>query len=771
MDGQDLGSVWARTLTALAESDLSPSYRAWLPMVRPLALVEGTALLAAPNEFAKDALETRLRNLITQALSHELGREIRVAVTVQPEPPGGAGSGPGGNPRPGGSEPLAAPVPGGPGPGAGGRDSGPPYGEQQHDDLDRGRPYGDQQYGEQPYTDRSDRPYPEQPYGDQGYGDKGYRTQSGGTHGAGVSGSYPQQDEDRGWPQRDSEHGNAYPPAPRPPAYGMGPGGRGVPFDSRGSQGPPGRGRPSGMNGTEGFGGAEGYSGENYGGGPEAYGSEGYGAEPPGRPPHAPSHLNDRTLGPLRSGGRSESQGREPQQGGNDGPLGHDDSFPKGETSFPGAEQPFAGAEQYRGEDQYRPEDSYRGEGVYRDDEGDDARGPVPAQGNGPLGPGGPGPGSPKGGPGGGSGPGTGAPSPGGSGGGQGTGGASEHARLNPKYTFETFVIGSSNRFAHAAAVAVAEQPAKAYNPLFIYGDSGLGKTHLLHAIGHYAQSLFNGARVRYVSSEEFTNDFINSIRDGKADGFRRRYRDVDILLVDDIQFLEGKEQTQEEFFHTFNTLHNASKQIVISSDRPPKELVTLEDRLRNRFEWGLTTDVQPPELETRIAILQKKARQEGLAAPPDVLEFIASQIATNIRELEGALIRVTAFASLNRQSVDMKLAEIVLKDLIPNDSGPEITAAMIMAQTVEYFGTTIEDLCGPSRSRMLVTARQIAMYLCRELTELSLPKIGQQFGGRDHTTVMHAERKIRSLMAERRAIYNQVTELTGRIKHQARKR
>jgi len=319
--------------------------------------------------------------------------------------------------------------------------------------------------------------------------------------------------------------------------------------------------------------------------------------------------------------------------------------------------------------------------------------------------------------------------------------------------------------------VAVAEQPAKAYNPLFIYGDSGLGKTHLLHAIGHYAQSLFSGVRVRYVSSEEFTNDFINAIRDGKADHFRRRYRDIDILLVDDIQFLEGKEQTQEEFFHTFNTLHNASKQIVISSDRPPKDLVTLEDRLRNRFEWGLTTDVQPPELETRIAILQKKARQEGLAVPQDVVEFIASQIATNIRELEGALIRVTAYASLNRQSVDMRVAETVLKDLIPDDSGPEITAAMIMAQTVEYFGTTIEDLCGPSRSRMLVTARQIAMYLCRELTDLSLPKIGAQFGGRDHTTVMHAERKIRALMAERRAIYNQVTELTGRIKNQARKR
>jgi len=344
-----------------------------------------------------------------------------------------------------------------------------------------------------------------------------------------------------------------------------------------------------------------------------------------------------------------------------------------------------------------------------------------------------------------------------------------EAARLNPKYTFETFVTGASNRFAQAAAVAVAESPAKAYNPLFIYGESGLGKTHLLHAIGHYARSLFEGARVRYVSSEEFTNDFINAIRDGKAEGFRRRYRDVDILLVDDIQFLEGKEQTQEEFFHTFNTLHNANKQIVISSDRAPKQLVTLEDRLRNRFEWGLITDVQPPELETRIAILRKKAVQEGLAAPPDVLEFIATKISTNIRELEGALIRVTAFASLNRQSVDLRLTEIVLKDLIPDSGGPEITAATIMAQTATYFGIEIDDLCGASRSRVLVTARQIAMYLCRELTDLSLPKIGQQFGGRDHTTVMHADRKIRSLMAERRSIYNQVTELTSRIKQQAR--
>ncbi|MFF1261896.1 MULTISPECIES: chromosomal replication initiator protein DnaA [unclassified Streptomyces] len=348
------------------------------------------------------------------------------------------------------------------------------------------------------------------------------------------------------------------------------------------------------------------------------------------------------------------------------------------------------------------------------------------------------------------------------------TGPGEPTARLNPKYLFDTFVIGASNRFAHAAAVAVAEAPAKAYNPLFIYGESGLGKTHLLHAIGHYARSLYPGTRVRYVSSEEFTNEFINSIRDGKGDSFRKRYREMDILLVDDIQFLADKESTQEEFFHTFNTLHNANKQIVLSSDRPPKQLVTLEDRLRNRFEWGLITDVQPPELETRIAILRKKAVQEQLNAPPEVLEFIASRISRNIRELEGALIRVTAFASLNRQPVDLGLTEIVLKDLIPGgeDSAPEITATAIMAATADYFGLTVEDLCGSSRSRVLVTARQIAMYLCRELTDLSLPKIGAQFGGRDHTTVMHADRKIRALMAERRSIYNQVTELTNRIKN-----
>ena len=343
-----------------------------------------------------------------------------------------------------------------------------------------------------------------------------------------------------------------------------------------------------------------------------------------------------------------------------------------------------------------------------------------------------------------------------------------ELTRLNPKYTFDTFVIGASNRFAHAAAVAVAEAPAKAYNPLFIYGDSGLGKTHLLHAIGHYARSLFPHVKVRYVNSEEFTNDFINSIRDDKAANFQRRYRDVDVLLIDDIQFLQGKVQTQEEFFHTFNTLHDHNKQVVITSDVPPKLLTGFEDRMRSRFEMGLITDVQPPDLETRIAILRKKAIQERLQVPDDVLEFIASRISTNIRELEGALIRVTAFASLNRQPVDMSLAEIVLRDLIPDDASSQVTPATIMAQTAAYFGLTLDDLQGQSRSRVLVTARQIAMYLCRELTDLSLPKIGQQFGGRDHTTVMHADKKIRQLMAERRAIYNQVTELTNRIKQQS---
>ena len=344
-----------------------------------------------------------------------------------------------------------------------------------------------------------------------------------------------------------------------------------------------------------------------------------------------------------------------------------------------------------------------------------------------------------------------------------------EGSRLNPKYNFDTFVPGSSNRFAHAAARAVAEQPAKAYNPLFIYGESGLGKTHLLHAIGHYTRTLYAGSKVRYVSSEEFTNEFINSIRDDKAKEFQRRYRDVDVLLVDDIQFLSGKVQTQEEFFHTFNTLHNANKQIVVTSDLPPKRLQDFEERMLSRFEWGLITDVQPPDLETRIAILRKKSAQERLSAPPEVLEFIASKMSTNIRELEGALIRVTAFASLNRSPVDLALAEVVLKDLVSDSTGPEISASLIMAQTASYFNVTLDDLTGASRSRVLVTARQIAMYLCRELTDLSLPKIGSQFGGRDHTTVMHADRKIRQLIAERRSLYNQVSDLTTRIKSQSR--
>ncbi len=337
--------------------------------------------------------------------------------------------------------------------------------------------------------------------------------------------------------------------------------------------------------------------------------------------------------------------------------------------------------------------------------------------------------------------------------------------KLNPKYRFETFVIGSSNRFAHAAAVAVAESPAKAYNPLFIYGGSGLGKTHLLHAIGHYAKELGHARVVRYVSTEEFTNDYINSVRDNRGHDFQRRHREVDILLIDDIQFLEKKERTQEEFFHTFNTLHNANKQIVISSDRSPKALATLEDRLRTRFEWGLLADIQPPDLETRIAILQKKAAQERLHAPGEVLEFIASRVSNSIRELEGALIRVTAYANLSRSAVTLPIAEEVLRDFIPDDAAPEITADQIMVSTSDYFGVSLEDLRGHSRSRVLVNARQVAMYLCRELTDLSLPRIGQAFGGRDHTTVMHADRKIRQQMAERRSLYNQIAELTNRIK------
>ena len=342
-------------------------------------------------------------------------------------------------------------------------------------------------------------------------------------------------------------------------------------------------------------------------------------------------------------------------------------------------------------------------------------------------------------------------------------------SRLNPKYNFDNFVIGGSNRFAHAAAVAVAEAPAKAYNPLFIYGDSGLGKTHLLHAIGHYAESLYPGIRVRYVSSEEFTNDFINSIANNRASVFQSRYREIDILLIDDIQFLQGKDSTQEAFFHTFNTLHDHNKQVVITSDLPPKHLTGFEDRMRSRFEWGLITDVQAPDLETRIAILRKKAQSEKFEVGNDILEYIASKVSSNIRELEGTLIRVTAFASLNRQPVDLALVQTVLKDLITLDDDNVIAPVDIINHTAEYFKLSVDDLYGSSRSQQVATARQIAMYLCREMTNLSLPKIGQLFGNRDHTTVMYANKKITELMKERRSIYNQVTELTSRIKQNHR--
>lgn len=342
-------------------------------------------------------------------------------------------------------------------------------------------------------------------------------------------------------------------------------------------------------------------------------------------------------------------------------------------------------------------------------------------------------------------------------------------SRLNPKYNFDNFVIGSSNRFAHAAAVAVAEAPAKAYNPLFIYGDSGLGKTHLLHAIGHYAESLYPGIRVRYVSSEEFTNDFINSIANNRSSAFQSRYREIDILLIDDIQFLQRAVETQEAFFHTFNTLHDHNKQVVITSDLPPKLLTGFEDRMRSRFEWGLITDVQAPDLETRIAILRKKAQSEKLHVSAEILEYMATKVSSNIRELEGTLIRVTAFASLNRTPVDLALVQTVLKDLITLDEDNVIAPVDIINHTAEYFKLTVDDLYGSSRSQAVATARQIAMYLCREMTNLSLPKIGQLFGNRDHTTVMYANKKITELMKERRSIYNQVTELTSRIKQNHR--
>jgi chromosomal replication initiator protein len=336
---------------------------------------------------------------------------------------------------------------------------------------------------------------------------------------------------------------------------------------------------------------------------------------------------------------------------------------------------------------------------------------------------------------------------------------------LDPRYTFDTFVIASSNRFAHAAAQSVAESPARSYNPLFIYGDAGLGKTHLLHAIGNYVLENFSGRHVRYVTTETYMNEFVDAIRTNATTAFKRRYRECDVLLIDDVQFMERKESLQEEFFHTFNSLYAASKQIVLTSDRPPKSIATLEDRLRSRFLSGLITEVQPPELETRLAILQTKAEHEQVDVPDEVLEFIATHVKDNIRELEGALIRVTAFASLNRQPMNRELAEQVLSDIVSADQPRRITPQVILDATSETFGFSVEELCGPNRRRPLVTARQVSMYVFRELTDFSYPAIGREFGGRDHSTVMHAVEKVAGLMKERHQIYNQVTDLIVRIK------
>jgi chromosomal replication initiator protein len=336
---------------------------------------------------------------------------------------------------------------------------------------------------------------------------------------------------------------------------------------------------------------------------------------------------------------------------------------------------------------------------------------------------------------------------------------------LNQKYTFDTFVIGSGNRFAHAASLAVAEAPAKAYNPLFIYGGVGLGKTHLMHAIGHYVLDHNPAAKVVYLSSEKFTNEFINSIRDNKAENFRNKYRNVDILLIDDIQFLAGKESTQEEFFHTFNALHEESKQIIISSDRPPREIPTLEDRLRSRFEWGLITDITPPDLETRIAILRKKARAEGLDIPNEVMLYIANQIDTNIRELEGALIRVVAYSSLINKDINANLAAEALKDIIPSSKPKVITILDIQKTVGELFSIKLEDFKAKKRTKSLAFPRQIAMYLSRELTDYSLPKIGEEFGGRDHTTVIHAHEKISKLLQSDAQLQRQMKELHELLK------
>ncbi|MGY4923769.1 chromosomal replication initiator protein DnaA [Streptomyces sp. 900105755] len=654
----DLAAVWPRVLEQLLGEGRGQGVEAkdehWIRRCQPLALVADTALLAVPNEFAKNVLEGRLAPIVSETLSRECGRPIRIAITVDES----AG------------EPPAPPA--------------PPVQKQRYDEPEPPSSQYDGGYGRHRAEQLPDQGGRDQlPTARPAYPSEYQRPEPGAWPRPGQD-EYSWQQPRLGFPERD-------------------------PYAS-----------PS----------QDGYRSDRYGG-QDSYAQEYRPQQPLDRPPYEQQRAEyepprpdyDRPDYDRPDYDRPTPDRSAPDRSDYDRSA-HDRSDYDRDSGRRELPEPSGG-----------PGQGHRG-GPGRPD--------LPAMPSA----GGPGPLGAK-------------PAP--------AGGPGEPtARLNPKYLFDTFVIGASNRFAHAAAVAVAEAPAKAYNPLFIYGESGLGKTHLLHAIGHYARSLYPGTRVRYVSSEEFTNEFINSIRDGKGDSFRKRYREMDILLVDDIQFLADKESTQEEFFHTFNTLHNANKQIVLSSDRPPKQLVTLEDRLRNRFEWGLITDVQPPELETRIAILRKKAVQEQLNAPPEVLEFIASRISRNIRELEGALIRVTAFASLNRQPVDLGLTEIVLKDLIPGgqDSTPEISATAIMAATADYFGLTVEDLCGSSRGRQLVTARQIAMYLCRELTDLSLPKIGAQFGNRDHTTVMHADRKIRALMAERRSIYNQVTELTNRIKN-----
>ncbi|GAA2821851.1 chromosomal replication initiator protein DnaA [Saccharopolyspora taberi] len=587
-DQADLGRVWEEVVQELSSGTLSPQQRAWMRVTRPIGLLDGTALLAAPSDFAKEAIERALREPITDALSRRLGRDVSLAVKVD----------------------TAVPAPPRPAPG------------------------------------------------------------------------------DASWPTRDSITGTE-----RPPGFGD--------------------------------------SGVSTFISPQAYGQQ---PRPESFSTPVPSPGGDGHYTPV-------PDYSVPDYSVSDYPTTEYHDWPTA-AELTGS-QPAIPAEPDAEPTAEATEDEVDEEGEAIDAANEIwptfSRGQSPESQQGqPFT-------APKHAP------------------------PTSQTRLNAKYTFDTFVIGASNRFAHAAAVAAAEAPARAYNPLFIWGESGLGKTHLLHAVGHYAQRLFPGMRVRYVSTEEFTNDFINSLRDDRQVAFQRRYRDVDVLLVDDIQFLEGKEGTQEEFFHTFNTLHNSNKQIVVSSDRPPKGLRTLEDRLRTRFEWGLITDIQPPELETRIAILRKKAAQDRMNAPADVLEFIAARIERNIRELEGALIRVTAFASLNRQPVNVQLAEIVLRDLIPDSQTPEITAPTIMAVTAEFFSVTIDDLCGPGKTKALAQARQIAMYLCRELTDSSLPKIGQSFGGRDHTTVMYADKKIRKEMAERRRVYDQVQELTSRIKQQSR--